>query len=549
MNQEFGILFLSLVGLSLVGLCMLFAGWRGRRLDDHLVCRKCRYDLSGREAESSPTCPECGADLSLRRATRIGNRQRRTKILILGVLLTLIGFGGGGTILGFQARHFNWNTIKPVWWLRQEAKSPVLSEADEAWKELERRLLNDKIGTGQFDGLLELVMIRQADANLPWPPFAGGFMEQGRLKELVTDEMFYESLQVGATSSYVLSTKKKLRPGVSLPIKLDYKASRYSANTWMTLTNQQTGKFYSSSMEITHGGQSAERDSFIRNISGERLGSSGWGSSLRALGRTPMELGEHSYTVGVEWMLYYTTEDKAYGFDSENSEPLLVWQKEYTLAYEVVAADVTIVTMTEDPSQYHAIRNATEIKVLQYSSGNASDGLGFRPVTLQITIRKTPVNVAFEVFAGDGEDKLLLGTISALVNDLGSSMFTPWDLDYFTDRETIDILLRSSIEVAEDKIGFDDIWGGEILLKDVPIRSRAQGVNEPYGSDLFMIPDLSLPLIPPPEPWREQDDDGEDLQSSQQHQYTHHRLAGGAEPAVVLQCSDLGQARADHQDR
>src|SRR5947208_14150931 len=52
---------------------------RGRRIDDHPLCRRCRYDLSNLP-ESSTRCPECGADLAAGRAIRIGHRHPRRAV-------------------------------------------------------------------------------------------------------------------------------------------------------------------------------------------------------------------------------------------------------------------------------------------------------------------------------------------------------------------------------------------------------------------------------------------------------------------------------------
>src|SRR3954447_10809108 len=69
-----------LPALLFVPLLFLLA-WsvRRRRVDDHPVCRRCGFDLTGRPAGSSG-CSECGADLSRRRAIRRGNRARRWRV-------------------------------------------------------------------------------------------------------------------------------------------------------------------------------------------------------------------------------------------------------------------------------------------------------------------------------------------------------------------------------------------------------------------------------------------------------------------------------------
>jgi hypothetical protein len=49
---------LTLFGLA--GLILLVLGVRGWRIDDHPVCRRCRFDLVG-VYPAIGACPECGA--------------------------------------------------------------------------------------------------------------------------------------------------------------------------------------------------------------------------------------------------------------------------------------------------------------------------------------------------------------------------------------------------------------------------------------------------------------------------------------------------------
>lgn len=85
-------------GIALVGL-----GRRGRRLDDHPICRGCGFDLVGslppgrrlgfavpREAR----CPECGVALARAVAIEIGNRARRPPLIAAGFSLAALGIVG-----------------------------------------------------------------------------------------------------------------------------------------------------------------------------------------------------------------------------------------------------------------------------------------------------------------------------------------------------------------------------------------------------------------------------------------------------------------------
>src|SRR3954468_17278791 len=73
-----------------VSFLLLVYAWRGRLTDDQPLCRKCGFDLFGLP-ETSRCCPECGAELSRKRATRVGHRRKRGPLLVLGTLLLLLG--------------------------------------------------------------------------------------------------------------------------------------------------------------------------------------------------------------------------------------------------------------------------------------------------------------------------------------------------------------------------------------------------------------------------------------------------------------------------
>src|SRR5436305_14870296 len=108
--------------MLLSGIVLLYLAMRGRRIDDHPVCRRCRFDLIGLPPGGNK-CSECGADLKRRRAIRIGNRQRRWGWVLLGMLLIL----GNGIWLSIQSRRIiaenDFTPYKPVWLLLSEARS------------------------------------------------------------------------------------------------------------------------------------------------------------------------------------------------------------------------------------------------------------------------------------------------------------------------------------------------------------------------------------------------------------------------------------------
>ena len=50
-------MWIAILVLLLLGLALTALGLRGRRVDDHRLCRRCRFDLNGRLADAERRFP------------------------------------------------------------------------------------------------------------------------------------------------------------------------------------------------------------------------------------------------------------------------------------------------------------------------------------------------------------------------------------------------------------------------------------------------------------------------------------------------------------
>src|SRR5690349_18866819 len=116
------------VGLAALAVAV-FAN-RGRKLDDHPICRRCGFDAFGRSG--AIRCTECGADLSRRGALRIGTRQRRGKLLATEMLMLLSCLLWEGTYGWCRARGIRVIEHVPAWCVIQQAHSSRASLRDMA---------------------------------------------------------------------------------------------------------------------------------------------------------------------------------------------------------------------------------------------------------------------------------------------------------------------------------------------------------------------------------------------------------------------------------
>src|SRR3954454_15524777 len=136
--MDFVILLLPLL-LLIAGLVMFGRGLRGRRVDDHPLCRRCGFDLTGKP-EASEVCAECGADLRAPKAIVHGHRERRAVLAAVGAVLVLVVIVPAAILISSQAKDFDVYRVIPTWLIVREAKQTVpVGVRVFAWAELKRR--------------------------------------------------------------------------------------------------------------------------------------------------------------------------------------------------------------------------------------------------------------------------------------------------------------------------------------------------------------------------------------------------------------------------
>lgn len=156
--------------LSFLSLLTLALSLRGRRIDTHPTCRRCKFDLINLP---STTCPECGANLEAPKAIRTGNRQRLRRLAIFSCFLLVIGVAGSGLSIYGTTRKIDWYTYKPVWWLRLDAKYGSQESVTHATNELLARNDNNKLSTSDLETVITTLAGALESGHLSTPTIYG----------------------------------------------------------------------------------------------------------------------------------------------------------------------------------------------------------------------------------------------------------------------------------------------------------------------------------------------------------------------------------------
>jgi hypothetical protein len=180
--------------VALAAVVLLIVGRRGKRVNNHPICRRCGFDLVGRP-QGSTVCSECGADLGRRRAVRIGARRRVRGAILAGLLLLVpslaciayVGWSAASDIPVVQR--------KPVWWLLNDASGRDPVARDAAFNEILLRFRSGRLSDRQVIDVAERALALQGDSKRPWLPRWGDFLEEAQRAGKVPAEQWRRYLR------------------------------------------------------------------------------------------------------------------------------------------------------------------------------------------------------------------------------------------------------------------------------------------------------------------------------------------------------------------
>ena len=436
---------LALLGLLLASVAMLVAGLRGRRVDDHPVCRRCGFDLVGAPAGST-ACPECGADVTRHGAVRAGNRVRRGGLIAGGAVLMLLGAGPLAMVGLVGLRGVDLTQYKPASMIIREVGGPDATMRP-ALRELTRRLRAGGLSDAQVNALADRALAGQADRSRPWAPQWGQFLEAARDEGRLDQGRWDRYLDQSFVTAMVI--RRRIRRGDPIPLSITGDLPRVGTKERFALSLDGPAPLVVAGETLSAGTPDARgRPPRRTRVVGMPAVTLVYPDPA-ALARVPD--GEHLARAGVN----VTIQDVG----GAASHPPYRTSVQLDAKFTLLPADepsVHPVTLAE--GLLDRVRESVTAELVVPESG---------PARLDLRSRRSPVNDVFGVFLrGAGAADWPVATV-VLGPDGEYVLTTNAPAGLLAGR--VDVVLRSDPQASVESLYWSGIWPEDVLLEDVPV--------------------------------------------------------------------------------
>lgn len=466
----------------LAGACALVAisARRGRRVDDHPTCRRCRFDLTGLPALTR--CPECGAPLAGRRDIVIGTRAPRPWLVVVATMTAAFALVAGTSATIHLGRRVDWQAAKPTWWLLREARSPNVATMTAALDTLTARgRFMQQFGTtmenaryvrvytpAQEAELLDRLLEIQANRSLPWTRKWGEVFVYRMAEDALTAEQrdrFFRNMH-GPT---VLSVRPHIRLGDPLPVSISLDYTR-AASVYI-----HSSEIATADVRMEVDGRPLTEPAAWRDR--EHVGLYAGRGDTRMYRREYEAEQLASLAPGVH-ALTYRARVRLYNWRDPAAPPLYTLPIEATATFTLRPPDQPTVTLVPDESMRAALLECyrdSDIYLLDDRD----------PIVSLSTVKNLPMPVSFRVEVRQDGRTWPVGRFaerSSFLTRLQAPLpgITPGRAD---------LILTADAAAAAETIDVDRAWQGELVLADVPVhppepRRATRPTTEPTSRPL-----------------------------------------------------------------
>lgn len=498
------------IAILALGLVLLTFGLHGRRISSNPHCRRCKFDLQGLAAPA--ICPECGSDLARPRAVAHSLRKRLPIPLWSGAIVLFLGLTLAGLIFAMAFAGTSANPYKPVWLLRLELDGPRDGKADAAAIELITRLSAGKLSKSAVASLIRDALAHQADTARPWRTAWGEIIEGARTAQLVSDADWAryarQSVNLNTVARRTIRVGDPYCVGLVPDCRTAAKSILHLQPIWWTCWPADEDNPIRVSWDYAATSRPLPQTASQRFANGapstSNLGIGGPGQISR-----PKSPGRTTIKVPVAFIVTDPTlasfnpalrvpasdEDRAADALIPSSEPtalalppntLAAWKVVASAPITVVERDAPVITLNRDPQLRAAMKTGAEtLRVRIDTSGQRCVNLPANPqYHLETQVGPTPIPVAFKIVIEDPDlGPLPLHSVicSGPSNSHGFATCMRGKLPPQFSRKTVTVRLIPDIDAAVGTLDFEEIWGDEVILDNVPILDAATTTGSLYN--------------------------------------------------------------------
>ncbi|MBX3382179.1 MAG: hypothetical protein KF864_01590 [Phycisphaeraceae bacterium] len=430
--------------LTLVGMLLVWAGVRGRRVSHLPACARCAFDLSGLWPLSGDkaVCPECGSLLTAPRAVRHVQRARRWVLLVMGVLLLI------GPLVITVVAVSGW-VVSPAgarYWPGFALRAAMGSMPDLAAPELARRVKDGDLSGSAASAAAERVLGLQASPGFAWRPGVGDLFEMIDAQGLVTPEQARRYVENAGTPT--LEWRARIEAMKPLPVNIAMGPLRVGSTRGIRIVIDDV--------------QAVADDGRVWRSSGKLISRVGAVSRSAWPVLIPVEFEEGSHPVTLRARVKLSIDDgtsaEAVGFVDARAVAV-VW---------VLPRGVLSVAMRPDETLAPAIRGAMSVRdmKLEVFAGDLwLNGM--------VVLENAPMGCSFEIFARQGQEdgsvrEWRVGEMTGRA--FGGSLWNGIHSKVPGMRPgVVDIVLRSSPEPAQKGVEVLEAWQGELVFEGVEV--------------------------------------------------------------------------------
>ncbi len=450
------------VAATLAGLALLVLGVRGRRFDDHPVCRRCRFDLVGVETSR---CPECGRDLAERKAVRIGNRRRRPAFIACGALLSLISLTGVGILGWAAATNHNWLRSQPEWMLFMRLNDARGETDPDVLTELTRRAVRGRLSDSSLRTLAHEGLVRQGTGLYAKSPYYSSELALGwhiRWGDLIVAAIRRGVLGRPETVLYARNAMhhrfeaSPIVPADGALRMLHSVETLDAGNPPAPISvHVKTRGVYIDNKPVAGGDVE-----FVLSIWDS---TGGYGARAEAT-LNGVEPGMRRLAVVKQFEIYQNCRARR-DLDSHDEEPYIVWHEVFERDVEVLPTGSPATMFITDPEHEPAMREAARA---MYGIVHVIGGHALFPAPYPAS--DPPLGFAHDVLIETSAGTIPITTYIKPVESRSGQFIPIRDgQEFHAPDDTVTVRLRLNAAAARRYIDIYRVWGGDIVLADVPV--------------------------------------------------------------------------------